>query len=288
MEYLLHIGIIIGIYAILAMSLDLVVGYTGLLSAAHAAFYGIGAYVYAIATTTYQMGFFAAVLMACCIAGVGAFLIGIALSRFRDDYYVLASMGFSTIVFSLFLNLQSVTRGPLGIPGIPRPEVFGFSFVQNSWFIILILATACCIGLLLRWLVMTPFGHIIRAIREDEKTIQLFGVKTELYKLIVFVLSAMIAAIAGCLFASYITFIDPSSFALAESIFILSVLILGGLGSLRGAVIGAVLLVLLPEVLRFVGFPSDIAAQMRQFTYGLLLVLLMIYKPTGIAGKYKM
>ncbi len=277
-----------GIYAILALSLQLIVGYTGLLSAAHAAFYGIGAYTYAILTTTYKAPFFLALLAGAIAAMLSAVVIGSALSRFRDDYYVLASLGFSTIVFSLFLNLQSVTRGPLGIPGIPRPEFFGLSFIQNHWFIVLTAILAVCIFVLLKKLVSSPFGHIIRAIREDEKTIQIFGVKTELYKLIVFTISAGIAATSGGLFASYITFIDPSSFAVAESIFILSIIILGGLGSLRGAVIGAVLLVLLPEVLRFVGFPTEIAAQMRQFTYGLLLIALMLYRPTGIAGKYKM
>ena len=126
------------------------------------------------------------------------------------------------------------------------------------------------------------------AIREDEKALQVFGYKTLNFKLAVFTISAVMAAVAGSLFASYITFIDPSSFALMESIFILAMIILGGLGSIRGPVIGATVLILLPELLRFVGMPSSIAAQMRQVIYGVLLIVLMLYRPEGVAGEYKL
>ena len=126
------------------------------------------------------------------------------------------------------------------------------------------------------------------AIREDEKAIQVFGYKTVNYKMLVFAIASGMAAVAGSLFASYITFIDPSTFDLNESIFILSIIILGGLASHKGSIWGAVFLILLPEVLRFVGFPSDIAAQMRQVVYGLLLVFLMLYRPEGLFGKFKL
>ena len=129
---------------------------------------------------------------------------------------------------------------------------------------------------------------MLKAIRGDEKAIQVFGYNTVYYKLTIFVISAGMAAVAGSLFASYITFVDPSSFTVFESVFILAIIILGGLANMRGAVLGALFLILLPEALRFVGFPPDIAAQMRQVIYGLILVSLMLYRPQGLLGEYKL
>ncbi|MBT6034005.1 MAG: branched-chain amino acid ABC transporter permease, partial [Candidatus Jacksonbacteria bacterium] len=125
-------------------------------------------------------------------------------------------------------------------------------------------------------------------IREDEKAIQVFGYNTQMYKLTIFVIGAVLASVAGSLYATYITFIDPTAFNVMESVFVLSIIILGGLANLKGSVIGALFLILLPELLRFVGFPSDVAAQMRQLVYGLLLVLLMLYRPQGLMGEYKL
>ena len=139
-----------------------------------------------------------------------------------------------------------------------------------------------------RFIVRSSFGRVLKAIREDEKAIQVFGYRTLNYKLAVFVLGAMMAAFSGSLYASYITYIDPSTFVVSESIFVIAIIILGGLASLRGSIVGAVFLVLLPEMLRFVGFPDEIAAQMRQAVYGLLLILLMLYRPQGLVGEYKL
>ncbi len=288
MEYLIHLAILFAIYAILGMSLNLVIGFTGLLSVAHAAFYGIGAYATAILLTQGGVGFFTSLILGIIISAVVSFLIGLVLSKFKDDYYALASLGFNTIVFAVFLNWQALTRGPLGIPGINRPELFGISFSNNSNFLILALVSAIIVYSISRFVVNSSFGRVLKAIREDEEAIQVFGYNTLYFKLAVFVISAAMAAVAGSLFASYITFIDPSSFTLMESIFILAIIILGGLANLRGSVLGALFLILLPEILRFVGFPSDIAAQMRQVVYGVILILLMLYRPQGLLGEYKL
>lgn len=288
MEYLVHLAILASIFAILAISLDLVMGYTGLLSVTHAAFYGIGAYATALLLKGFGLNFFLALLAAIVFTMIGAFLIGLVLSKFKTDYYALASLGFNVIVFSIFLNWQELTRGPLGIPGIPRPEAFGFSFSEN---IIFLLLTLVCLGLIYgaaQFVVLSSFGRALTALREDEEALSVFGYHTPSYKLIIFTVAAGMAAIGGALFATYITFIDPSSFTIHESIFILAIVILGGAGSLRGPLLGAVVLILLPEALRFVGFPSDIAAQMRQVIYGLILVLLMLYRPQGILGTYRL
>src|SRR3989338_5460555 len=296
MEYLIHLAILIGIYGILGLSLNLVVGYTGLLSITHAAFYGLGAYVTAILLTGFGVNFFLAMLVGVIITAILSLIIGAILSRFRGDYYALGSFGFNVILFSIFLNWQEVTRGPLGIPGIARPEIdlrfmiqdLRIVFSSNWSFLIL---TACFLllcYLLSRFIVNSSFGRVLKAIREDEEGSQGFGYHTSYYKLTIFVIGAALAAVAGALFASYITFIDQSTFTLNESIFILAIIILGGLASNRGALLGAVALVLLPEALRFVGFPSDIAAQMRQVVYGLLLIILMLYRPQGLVGEYRL
>ncbi len=288
MEYLLHLGVLFVIYAGLAMSLDLLVGYSGLLSVTHAAFYGIGAYSTAILMTMHGVNFFISILVGMLIAGLVALLIGAVLSRFKDDYYALVSMGFNIIVFSIFLNWQDLTRGPLGIPGIGKPYLFGWTASSTGDFLILSAIIMFLVYLFARFVVNSSFGRVLKAIREDEKAIAVFGYHTNIYKLVIFVISAAAAAIAGSLFASYITFIDPSTFTVNESIFILAMIILGGLANIRGAVLGALFLILLPEILRFVGFPTDIAAQMRQVVYGVMLILLMLYRPQGVLGEYKL
>ena len=288
MEYLIHLAILFAIYTILGVSLNLVVGYTGLLSVTHAAFYGIGAYTTAILLTQSGVGFFTSVILGIIITCVISFLIGLVLSKFKGDYYALGSFGFNAITLAVFLNWQSLTKGPLGIPGIHKPELFGINFSNNLNFLILVLIFLVLIYLASRFIINSSFGRVLKAIREDEETIQVFGYNTVYFKLAIFVISATMAAIAGSFFASYITFIDPSSFVLMESVFILAIIVLGGLANLRGSILGALFLILLPEILRFVGFPSDIAAQMRQVVYGVTLILLMLYRPQGLIGEYKL
>jgi branched-chain amino acid transport system permease protein len=288
MDYFVHIAILIGIYSILALSLNLIVGYTGLLSITQAAFYGIGAYTTAILLTSFGMNFFLSIIIGMIITGLISLAIGYVLSKFDGDYFALGSFGFNIIVYSIFLNWQSLTRGPLGIPGIAKPVLFNIDFSNNFFFLILVAVFALLVYLVSQFITKSSFGRVLKAIREDEKAIEVFGYNTLFFKLTIFCLGAMIASIAGALFASYITYVDPTSFALSESIFILAIIILGGLANNKGAVLGAACLVILPEALRFVGFPSDVAAQMRQVTYGLILILLMLYRPQGLLGEYKL
>lgn len=288
MEYLIHLAILTSIYAILGLSLNVVVGYAGLLSVTHAAFYGIGAYAVGVLTTQFGWGFFMSMVAGVALAGLVGFSIGLVLSKFEKDYYALGTFGFNIIVFSILLNWQSLTRGPLGIPGIAKPTVFGITLFSNSSFLALALAITLCMYGIFYFIAASSFGRVLKAIREDERAIQVFGYDTPKYKLVIFVMGAMGASVAGSLFASYISFIDPSTFTLNESVFILSIIILGGLAHLRGSVVGALFMIVLPELLRFVGFPSDIAAQMRQVVYGLILILLMLYRPQGLIGEYKL
>ena len=266
----------------------MVMGYSGQFSLAHAAFYGIGAYTTAILTTQYNWNFFLAMVFGVFSAFLSSALIGVILSKFKGDYYTLGSLGFNVIIFATMLNWQSLTRGPLGIPGIPRPELFGIDFSINFNFLMLTAVSLLFVYLISQYTADSSFGRALKAIREDEQAISVFGYNTHHFKLAIFVIGAGLAAIAGSLFAAYITFIDPTTFHVNESVFLWSIIILGGLGNLRGSLLGALFLILLPEILRFVGFPNEIAAQTRFGIYGLLLVIFMLYKPQGLLGEYKL
>lgn len=286
MEYLLHIFILIGIYLITAASLNLIAGYTGLLSIAHAAFYGVGAYVVALMGLKLGMPFWLS--LPCAMAG--AALLGIAVAfpalRVHDDYFVLATFGLQVIVTSVMNNWVDVTGGPLGLPGIPQPTLFGVTLSAHWQMLLLVWTLAVMSFWLLHRLVHAPFGRVLRAIREDEVFAQSLGKNVVKYKVLAFVIGAAFAAIGGSLYAIYITFIDPTSFTVQESIFMLAIVIVGGAGNLWGSGVGAMVLVTLPELLRFVGLPSAIAANVRQILYGSLLVVMMLWRPQGLLGEF--
>ncbi len=288
MEYFFHLATLSALFGIFAISLNLVAGYTGLISLAHAAFYGIGAYATALLMVGAGLNFFVALFLGALLAGAVALIVGFVFSRLSGDYYVIATVGFTYILFTAFLNWNDVTGGPLGVAGIKRPELFGFSFADSALFLALTLLFLVGTYLVSRFIGMSSFGRVLTAIREDEKAVSVFGYDTTIYKLAIFVISASLAALGGGLLASYLRFIDPWTFSLNESILVLSMVILGGLGSLRGPVVGALILILLPEALRFVGFSPDFAAQIRHLLYGLVLVVLMLYRPQGLFGEYKL
>ena len=288
MEYLINLAILFCIYGTLALSLNMVVGMAGLLSLAQAAFYGIGAYAAAIGMTELGLGFFSTLLLGMLANGILAFVVGKILSRFQGDYYAIVSAGLSVIVFSVLLNWKGLTNGPLGIFGIPKPEIGSFRLVSNFSYLVLCLAAvalSCGIYVLFD---RSSFGRTLKALREDEQLTRLQGYNTKHFKSIVFVVSAMMSGIAGAMFASYISFIDPSTFQLKEGIFLFTIIIVGGLSSAKGSIAGALILISLPEVLRFIGLPYETAAQLQQIIYGALLVLMMILRPQGLFGKYRM
>ncbi|MCL2017269.1 MAG: branched-chain amino acid ABC transporter permease [Alphaproteobacteria bacterium] len=287
MEYLLNLGILFCIYGILALSLNLTVGMAGLLSLAHAAFYGIGAYAAALGMTALGMNFFVSLALGAVINISAAGIVGKILSRWKGDYYAIVSAGLSIIVFSILLNWKGLTRGPLGIFGIPKPVIFGYAIESNTVFLVLCLIVLAIVFVLYQWLDHSTFGRAAKAVREDEQLASVLGYNPPRIKSILLCLSAIIAGVAGGLFASYIAFIDPSTFHIKEGIFLFTIIIIGGLASSRGSVLGALVLLSLPEVLRFIGLPYEIAAQMQQIIYGAALVLMMVFKPKGFLGKYR-
>lgn len=286
MEYLLHILILIGIYVILSVSLNLIAGYTGLLSIAHAAFYGVGAYVAALTALNLHSPFLINIVCAFVLGSLLGALVGIPSLRIRDDYFVIATFAFQIITFSILNNWVSFTGGPMGLPGIPQPTIFGLTISSHLEFLLLV-GFFCALTL---WfshrIVQSPFGRVLKAIREDEVFAQAAGKNVAAYKVLVFMIGTGMAAVAGVMYAYYISFIDPTSFTVMESIFIISIVIIGGAGSLWGPVTGAIVLVSLPELLRFLGMPSSIAANIRQILYGGLLVAFMMWRPRGFLGEY--
>ena len=286
MEYLLHISILIGIYIILSVSLNLIAGYAGLLSIAHAAFYGVGAYVTALLALKFNSPFLLNVVCAIILSGILGALVGIPSLRIHDDYFAIATFAFQIITFSVMNNWVSFTGGPMGLPGIPQPTIFGWEISSHIEFLILVALLCAVILWISHRIVQSPFGRTLKAIREDEVFAQAMGKNVANYKVMIFVIGAGMASVAGAVYAHYITFIDPTSFTVTESIFVISIVIIGGAGNIWGSVLAAAVLVVLPEALRFLGMPSAIAANMRQIIYGALLVICMLFRPQGFFGEY--
>ena len=287
MEYFLHILVIAGIYVILTLSLNLIVGYTGLPALGHAAFSCIGAYTSSLLALNVGLSPWIGLLIGACVAALSGIIIGYPSVRLKGDYLALATFGLGVIVYSIAKNWVSLTRGPMGLPGISGFSVIGFELSGIWSYLLLVLVFVIIIIFVIGRIVNSPFGRILRSIREDEIASQTMGKDTNKHKLLVFIIGAFFAGIAGSLYAHYITFIDPSSFTVMESITILLMVIFGGMGSISGSIVGAVILVVFPELLRFLGMPSSIAAPMRQMIYGLLLVMLMLKRPQGIMGAYR-
>lgn len=287
MSYLLHILIMIGIYIPLALSLNLIVGYGGLLSMCHAAFYGIGAYTTTLLMVNLHVPFYVSLIAGIVLSSVLSILIAYPSLRLKGDYFVLASLGFQIIVFSVLYNWVSLTRGPYGIPGIPRPTFFGLS-LDSLWAFLLFTLLFVAISLFIFYkLYRSQYGLILKCIRDDEMATIAMGKDTTFYKIWAFVIGSAFAAISGALYAVYVSFIDPTSFTLDESMFILTLVMVGGAGNLRGPLTGVVFLIILPEALRFLGLPDTIAPNVRQMIYGALIIFLMRKRPQGIWGEYK-
>ena len=287
MEYLLRILIISGIYIILTISLNLILGYTGLPALGHIAFACVGAYTSSLLALNYGISPWIGLIIGACLASLLGFVIGFPSIRLKGDYLALATFGSGVIVYSVSKNWVSLTRGPMGLPGIPAFSFLNFE-LQPVWtYLILIIVFVFITAFVINRIVESPFGRILKGIREDEVASLSIGKDVNRYKLTVFIVGAFFAGIAGSLYAHYITFIDPSSFTVMESITVLLMVVFGGMGNIKGSFMGALILVIFPEMLRFLGMLSSIAAPLRQMIYGLLLIILMIKRPQGIVGRYR-
>ncbi len=289
MNYIFHIIIIINIYIILTVSTNLLVGMANLISLAQAAFYGFGAYLGVLALMILKLPMIPTIFFVMFFTALLSLIIAFPSLRLKGDYFILATLGFQLIVFTVLYNWISVTRGPYGIPGIPAPKLIGIIPVSGIIpFLVLSSILAGFVIFIFYKLVHSPFGRVLKGLRDDEIAVKSLGRNVTNYKILTFAISSAFIGIAGFIYASYVTYIDPTSFNLDEAIFILAAVLIGGTGNIKGPVVGAIFVVILPELLRFVGFPSSIAANLRQIVYGLALIILMRYRPQGIAGEYKL
>jgi len=277
-DYLLHLAIFIGLYAMLAQSLNLAAGYAGLMSLAHAGFYGVGAYTTAILSVEYGWNFWLNVPVAMLVSGSIALVVGLAALRTVDDYFIICTLGVQVIVFSIMNNWMELTRGPLGIPGIPSIGILGFTLDNKMAFLVLTVVLASLQFFLIRNVMQSSFGNVLLAASEDEIFTQSLGKNVASAKMVAFTLSAVFATIPGALYAHYVSYIDPSSFTTDESIFILAIVVIGGRKNTWGSLASAAFLVLLPEALRFLNLPNSTAANLHQIIYGLLLIAIVMRK----------
>jgi branched-chain amino acid transport system permease protein len=270
-DYLLHILVVVQIYAIFALSLNLEMGFAGLYNFGHIAFFGLGAYASALLSLAgVPVSLSMAAAMA--FAGVAGWMVSLPTLRLSGDYFGIATLVFAEMAHLFFLNERDLTRGPMGLPDIPRPSWIGSGAESLSLFLVFaflcLLVTLAILGRLTR----SPFGRALKVIREDEFVAQALGKNTVALKTRAVVIGSVFAGLAGALWAHYITYISPSDFTLTETILVLLCVVLGGRGTLAGPVLGAVAVVFFGEFIRFI----------QGMVYGLILILMMLRRPQGI------
>ncbi len=279
-DYLLDVAILSGIYIILALGLNVVVGFTGLLNLGFVAFYAVGAYAYALLTVKIGLGFWEALPLSLVLTTVCGFILAVPALRLRGDYLAIVTLGFGEIVRLILNNWDSLTGGPNGIPGIAFPHAFGLSLATLGRYYYVTLAAVLLTYVVVSRVRSSRIGRAWIAIREDEIGASSMGINTVRYKLYSFAFGAFWAGLAGVLFAAKMRFVSPESFTFMESVLIICMVILGGLGSIGGVIIGSVILVALPEVLREV-------QSYRMIALGAGLILIMIFRPQGLFGGQK-
>lgn len=287
MSYIFHLLIFLEIYILVAMSLNLLIGYSGLLQLAHAAFFGIGAYTVAIIATKIGISFFSTLALSGIIAAIISLLVSIPARRFRGDYFIMVSLAVQVMLYAVIYNWVGLTNGPYGISGIPKPAILGTVFDTNSRIFVLYTVVLVILATMLGIIKKSPFGRSLQAMRDDELAARSIGLPVRKLKLEAFIIASFIVGIAGAMYGFYVGFIDPESASLNESILMLSMVIVGGTGNLRGPIIGAIVLIALPEAMRFLQIPDNVAANIRLLAYGFLLIIIMLARPQGLAGKYR-
>ncbi len=274
-SYLMNVLVFVGIHTMLAVALNLLLGYAGQISLGHAAFFGLGAYGSGVLSATYQWNPWMAMLVVALTVGCIAYAIGFPILKLKGHYLAMATLGLGIIVFIVFNEWVEVTSGPSGFSGIPSlqlgPVVFDNDF--KNYYLVWSFVLGCV--LLSVNLANSRIGRAFRAIHDAETAARVMGVNARLLKVQVFALSAMICAIAGSLYAHVMTFIAPPSFGFNISVELLTMVVIGGLGSIYGSFLGALLLTMLPEFLRFM-HDYDIVF------YGGLLMVMTIFMPGGL------
>ena len=280
--YHLHVLIMAGIFTILALSLNLLLGYTGQLSLGHAAFFGIGAYTSALLALKLDWSFWLALPSAAATAGFAGWAIGRLALKLRGAYFVLVTISFAGVISLVSINWMELTNGPLGLPGVPAPELGPWTFRTKRAYYYLVLAAAALAYLVCHRLVHSRIGRALVALRENEPLAESVGIDATRYLVLAAVISAALAGIAGSLYAHYTRFVSPEVFLFTYTVTMVIMVIAGGQGTLIGPVIGAILFTALPEALR-----EAVAWQWQMLAYGVVLIALVFFLPRGIVPSFE-
>jgi len=275
LDYLMTLSIFAGINIMLALSLNILIGFAGQVSLGHAAFFGIGAYTSAVLTVNLGLNYWFALPLSVLISGFIGFLLGLPSLRVKHDFLVLATIGINFVVVSIF-NYVQFFGGPYGIVGIPRPSLFGKTLDTFGYFIYTMVWLILSVVFVI-YLSKVYLRYGFEAVKEDEEAAESIGVSVPRYKMYAFAISGAMTGLAGNLWAHYMGVIFPENFAFPVSITILTMVVLGGVGTITGPIIGAVIITLLPEILRFV-------QNYRMLIYGTIIVLVMLFMPEGLMG----
>jgi branched-chain amino acid transport system permease protein len=273
---------ICAINVLLALGLDFILGYAGQLNLGHSAFYGLGAYVSTLLIVKLGTPFWIAFVAGVAFSGVAGMALSLFAVRLRGHYLAIASLGFAVITYQVLLNWISLTQGPLGIYGIAPPPSIAIpglpviDFHNLAALFYLVSGFTLAVYLLLAQLVRSPIGETLTAMREDEVSAASLGINAAAWKVFAFGVGAAIGGAAGCFYAAFVGTLVPDAFTITESFSILSMVIVGGMGTLIGPVFGAILLTLLPELLRSVG-------DLRLVVYGAALTFVVLFMPGGLA-----
>jgi branched-chain amino acid transport system permease protein len=279
-DYYRDIMTLTGMYIVLALGLNIVVGQAGLLNLGYVAFYAIGAYTYAILSTTFGLSFWPGLMAGGLVAATFAVVLGIPTLRLRGDYFAIVTLGLGEITRIVLNNWDRMTGGPNGISKIGRPVIAGYELHTTLDFYYLILFFVFITIFAMHRLIVSRIGRAWIAIREDEVAAEAMGVNTYGMKLLAFVLASAWAGLAGVFFSAKMAFVSPESFTFFESVLILCMVVLGGMGSIPGIILGALLLITLPEIFR--GFQDY-----RMLAFGVALVAMMVFRPQGLLGAVK-
>ena len=288
MEYLLSLAVFATIYTVAALSLNLLIGHAGIFSVAHATFFGIGAYATAILTTRAIGLFPVAMVLGAIVAGGVGWVFARATLRVSGDYMVVASFALLVIFSQVFTNWTSVTGGGAGLPAVPRPGlVDGELLGSNVWFLLLCIAVAAVSYFVSYRLVHSPLGRVLRALREDEAAAASLGKFVRRFRAVVFTVSSAMAAVAGSLYAHYMSYVSPLDFTVQVTVLILTMVIVAGTNRLWAVPLAAVLVMAITDGVRYVELPPQIAPGAQQILYGLMLLLFAVLLPQGLFGRRK-
>jgi branched-chain amino acid transport system permease protein len=285
-EYLAHTLNLALVYVLLTVSLNLILGYGGMASMAHAAFFCIGGYFSAIVTMHWGCNFLVGIVLAVIVTAAVGGALAAPFIRVQEEYLILFTIAFQMVVFLLMLSLPGITGGDSGIFGVPGPKLFGLAPKGPVYFLPFMMIFVLLVYFVALKVTRSPFGRVLKGIREDEKSVASLGKDVKKFKIIIFMVGTGIAAGAGGIFAHYTQFINPSIGTLDDSILIIAMVVLGGTANLWGSALGAFLLILIPEGLTFLPGASDLIVPLRGFIYGLLLILFMRFRPEGLIPEY--